>query len=66
MNTLEKQGLAVIEAVGQAFDPNYHQAIMRVPSDKYDDDVVCEVLQTGYTVDGQTIRPAMVKVVHND
>jgi len=66
MAMLSKHGLAVIEAVGQPFDPNYHQAIMRVPSDEYEDDMVCEVLQTGYTVDGKTVRPAMVKVVHND
>ncbi|MDY3974737.1 nucleotide exchange factor GrpE [uncultured Veillonella sp.] len=65
MASLQKHGLAVIEAVGKPFDPNYHQAVMRVPSDEYDDDTVCEVLQTGYTVDGRTVRPAMVKVVHN-
>ena len=66
MAMLSKHGLAVIDAVGKPFDPNYHQAIMRVPSDEYEDDTVCEVLQTGYTVDGKTVRPAMVKVVHND
>lgn len=65
MASLQKHGLAVIEAVGKPFDPNYHQAVMRVPSDEYEDDTVCEVLQTGYTVDGRTVRPAMVKVVHN-
>ena len=61
--TLSKHGLAVIDAVGKPFDPNFHQAIMRVPSDEYESDTVCEVLQTGYTVDGRCIRPAMVKVV---
>ena len=65
MASLQKHGLAVIEAVGKPFDPNYQKAVMRVPSDEYDDDTVCEVLQTGYTVDGRTVRPAMVKVVHN-
>ena len=63
MAMLSKHGLAVIEAVGQPLDPNFHQAIMRVPSDEYESDTVCEVLQTGYTVDGRCIRPAMVKVV---
>ena len=63
MAMLSKHGLAIIEAVGQPFDPNFHQAIMRVPSDEYESDTVCEVLQTGYTVDGRCIRPAMVKVV---
>ena len=63
MAMLSKHGLAVIDAVGQPFDPNFHQAIMRVPSDEFESDTVCEVLQTGYTVDGRCIRPAMVKVV---
>ena len=63
MAMLSMHGLAVIDAVGKPFDPNFHQAIMRVPSDEYESDTVCEVLQTGYTVDGRCIRPAMVKVV---
>ena len=63
MAMLSKHGLTVIDAVGKPFDPNFHQAIMRVPSDEYESDTVCEVLQTGYTVDGRCIRPAMVKVV---
>lgn len=65
MDMLSKHGLATIDAVGKPFDPNFHQAIMRVESEEYEDDMVCEVLQTGYTVDGKTVRPAMVKVVHN-
>ena len=63
MAMLSKHGLSPIEAVGQPFDPNLHQAIMRVPSEDFESDTVCEVLQTGYTVDGRCIRPAMVKVV---
>lgn len=62
---LEKHGLTKIEALGQPFDPNLHQAVMRGPSDEYEDDIVMEVLQTGYAVDGKTVRPAMVKVVAN-
>lgn len=65
MATLQKHGLAPIEAVGQPFDPNLHQAIMRVETDEYPQDTVVEVLQTGYTVDGRCIRPAMVKVSGN-
>lgn len=65
MATLQKHGLEPIEAVGQPFDPNLHQAIMRVETDEYPEDTVVEVLQTGYTVDGRCIRPAMVKVSGN-
>lgn len=63
MAALSKQGLAVIEAQGQSFDPNFHQAVMRVQDDNLESDTVAEVLQTGYTIDGRCIRPAMVKVV---
>ncbi|WP_251422202.1 nucleotide exchange factor GrpE [Veillonella agrestimuris] len=63
MALLSKHGLATIDAVGQPFDPNLHQAVMRVPSDEFESNTVSEVLQTGYTVDGRCIRPAMVKVV---
>lgn len=65
MDILSKQGLETIEAVGKPFDPNLHEAVIRVDSEEYENDTVCEVLQTGYTVDGRCIRPAMVKVVNN-
>lgn len=42
LGVLEKEGVTKIDAVGKPFDPNYHQAVMRVPSDEYDDDVVVE------------------------
>lgn len=65
MAVLEKEGVTKIEAVGKPFDPNYHQAVMRVPSDEYDDDSVVEVLQEGYLLGEKTLRPAMVKVAFN-
>ena len=65
MTVLEKEGDTKIDAVGKPFDPNYHQAVMRVPSDEYDNDVVVEVLQEGYLLGDKTLRPAMVKVAFN-
>ncbi|WP_370850024.1 nucleotide exchange factor GrpE [Megasphaera sp.] len=65
LGVLEKEGVTKIDAVGKPFDPNYHQAVMRVPSDEYDDDVVVEVLQEGYLLGDKTLRPAMVKVAFN-
>ena len=65
LGVLEKEGVTKIDAVGKPFDPNYHQAVMRVPSDEYDDDVVVEVLQEGYLLGNKTLRPAMVKVAFN-
>lgn len=65
ITVLQKEGLQKMEAVGKPFDPNYHQAVMRVPSDEYEDDVVVEVLQAGYLLGEKTLRPAMVKVAFN-
>jgi molecular chaperone GrpE len=59
---LERHGVAPIEAVGHPFDPNLHDAVMRVEAPDVEDNTVVEELQRGYTMDGRVIRPAMVKV----
>ena len=59
---LEADGLKAMEPVGQPFDPNLHQAVMRVPSDEYEEGIVVEVLQTGYWLKDKVLRPALVKV----
>lgn len=58
----EKHGLKPIDSLGKPFDPNLHQAIQRVDNDEFEADVVCQVFQEGYEVDGRVIRPAMVVV----
>lgn len=63
--SLEKNGLERIVAVGQKFDPNYHEAVMRVADESLADDMIAEELQSGYLVRGRVIRPTMVKVVAN-
>lgn len=62
---LKKNGLEYIEAVGQKFDPNFHQAVMRVEDPEKEDDTVAQELQKGYMVKGRVIRPSMVQVVSN-
>lgn len=62
---LKKNGLEQIEAVGQKFDPNFHQAVMRVEDPEKEDDTVAQELQKGYMVKGRVIRPSMVQVVSN-
>ena len=62
---LKKNGLEHIEAVGQKFDPNFHQAVMRVEDPEKEDDTVAQELQKGYIVKGRVIRPSMVQVVSN-
>lgn len=66
VDTLVKQGLERIDPAGEAFDPNFHEAVMHEPADGDDGDagaaVVVEVLRTGYGWKGRVLRPAMVKV----
>lgn len=62
---LKKNGLEHIEAIGQKFDPNFHQAVMRVEDPDKEDDTVAQDLQKGYMVKGRVIRPSMVQVVSN-
>lgn len=61
-NTLKSAGLERIEAEGQPFDPNIHEAVMIDNSGEYPENQVVEVLQEGFMLKGKLIRPAMVKV----
>jgi molecular chaperone GrpE len=62
VGVLEKAGLSRIEAEGQPFDPNEHEAVMQEQGDG--DPVVAEILRDGYRLKGRVVRPAMVKVTH--
>ena len=62
---MKKNGLEPIETEGQKFDPNFHQAVMRVQNDDLEDDDIAQELQKGYMVEGRVIRPSMVQVVAN-
>lgn len=62
---LKKNGLEKIETEGQKFDPNFHQAVMRVQNEELEDDDIAQELQKGYMVKGRVIRPSMVQVVAN-
>ena len=59
---LKKMGVEPIEAAGKKFDPNLHEAVVRVPTDEVDDQTVLEEFQRGYNFKGKLLRPAMVKV----
>jgi molecular chaperone GrpE len=63
LDTLAKQGLERIDAVGVAFDPQVHDAVAHVPGDEGDDEQIVEdVLRAGYRWKGAVLRPAMVRV----
>ncbi|HTX92916.1 MAG TPA: nucleotide exchange factor GrpE [Anaerolineales bacterium] len=59
---LEAEGVKRIEAVGQQFDPNFHEAITQEPSQEYASGQVIEVTRNGYTLGDKVLRPAMVRV----
>lgn len=65
VQVLEKCGLTPVEALDQMFDPQKHEAVMRVEDAEKTDGTVVEELQKGYAVRGKVIRPSMVKVVGN-
>ena len=62
MAALEKAGVAEIKALGEEFDPNFHNAVMMEETDEYESNQVSEVMQKGYTLNSRVIRPSMVKV----
>jgi len=62
MSTMEAEGLTVMNAVGTPFNPEFHQAVMTVETDEYEEGIVVEELQKGYMLKDKVIRPAMVKV----
>ena len=61
-DTLGRFGLKAIEAKGQPFDPNFHQAVSTVPTDEVEENIVVDELRRGYTLNGRLLRPAMVSV----
>ncbi|WP_286170399.1 nucleotide exchange factor GrpE [Halocella sp. SP3-1] len=59
---LEKQGVKAIEAEGEQFDHNYHEAVMQVEDDDYESGTIIKEIQKGYIMEDRVIRPTMVKV----
>lgn len=59
---LESEGLKRIEAEGQPFDPNFHEAISQEPVDGTDSGRVIAIVQNGYMLGERVIRPALVRV----
>ncbi len=59
---LAREGLAQIHSDGESFDPVIHEAVMSMPSDEHEEDIVVQTLEPGYTLNDRTIRPAKVIV----
>ena len=63
MTELDAIGVKPIEALGQEFNPDLHNAVMQVESEEYDPGVVAQELQKGYTYKDTVVRYSMVAVV---
>lgn len=62
--TMQKLGITEIEALGQKFDPNVHNAVMHVEDEAFGENEVVEVFQKGFMLNDKVIRFAMVKVAN--
>lgn len=63
LTELEAIDVKPIEAVGQEFDPEFHNAVMQVESEEYGSGIIAQELQKGYTYRGNVVRHSMVAVV---
>ena len=64
MGVLNKEGVEVVNPVGEAFDPLSHQAVSQIEDTQVYDETVSQVYQKGYRMGGKDIRTAMVVVTH--
>lgn len=64
MTMLEGVGVKPIEAVGQEFNPDLHNAVMHVEDEEFGENIIAEELQKGYTYRDNVVRHSMVKVAN--
>ena len=62
LGILDGMNVKLIEAVGEPFDPMFHEAIMQEPTDEYESGTVSKELQKGYQIGDRVIRPSLVYV----
>ncbi|NCF44767.1 MAG: nucleotide exchange factor GrpE [Proteobacteria bacterium] len=63
---LEKAGVAIIDPLGEPFDPQLHEAMAMVPNPDAEPNTVMDVMQRGYTLNGRLVRAAKVIVVKGE
>jgi len=61
-NVLESEGLKPLDSVGKPFDPEYHDAMMQIESEKYKSGTIVEEVEKGYTLNDRVLRHAKVMV----
>lgn len=60
VTTLENDGVFPIDADGQPFDPNLHEAVVQIESEEHESGQIVDVIQTGYMIGERVLRPARV------
>jgi len=63
LSTMEKFGVELLDPTGEAFNPEFHEAVTMIPMPDKESNSVLEVVQHGFTLNGRLVRPAMVVVV---
>lgn len=66
LDTLNKNGLTLVESVGKEFDPNFHEAVAQMPNAEMENHMIMTEYQRGYVLNGRLLRAAKVVVVNND
>ena len=64
ISALKNLGVEQMEALGQPFDPHFHDAMQHVEDDQYGENEIVEVFQKGYMLNDVVIRPSLVKVAN--
>jgi molecular chaperone GrpE len=64
ITSLDEAGVKTIEAVGQEFDPNLHNAVMHIEDEETGENIIVEEFQKGYTYRDTVVRHSMVKVAN--
>ena len=59
---LEAEGIKPMNPLGEEFDPNFHEALMKEESEEYESGQIIEVMQEGYWIGDKVLRPALVRV----
>ena len=60
--SLEKHGVERIDAAGKDFDPNFHEAMLQVETEEYENNKIVEELEKGYLLNGRLLRPAKAAI----
>jgi len=63
LDFMKSQGVEEVKAVGEKFDPNFHEVVEEVEEKGKETGIIIEEIQKGYKINGRLLRPAKVKIV---